>query len=69
MAKITDLMERMVPISEFSRGGSAKAFNLVKEGKPVVVMRNNVPIAIVIEPAEYDRLIEAEEQLKASKSK
>ena len=64
MARITELMNRMVPISSFSRGGTAKAFDMVNDGKPVLVLRKNNPIAVIITPEEYDRLTDAADRLQ-----
>lgn len=69
MARLSELMNRMIPISVFSRGGSAKAFDMVETGKPVIVLRNNSPIAVLVTPAEYDRMQDAVERLAELEAK
>lgn len=61
MVLAADILDNIVPISTFSRGGAAKAFAKAKASAPVIVVKNNEPIAVVSTPEEYARLSEAEE--------
>ena len=63
MERATKLLSRMVPISEFSRGGSARAFGRVEDGLPIIVMRSNSPIAVIVTVEDYERFTAAEERL------
>ena len=56
-----DLLDRLVPVSEFNHGGASKAFNSVSDGNPLVVLKNNKPSAVIISPDDYRRLTEAQE--------
>lgn len=61
MAAAMHLLERLVPISDFSHGGAGKAFKRVSNNNPLVVLKNNKPEAVIISPEDYTRLTEAEE--------
>ena len=61
MPLAADIIDNIVPISTFSRGGASKAFAKVRDDAPVVVVRNNAPIAVVSTPKEYAYLSELEE--------
>lgn len=61
MALAADLIDNIVPISMFSRGGAAKAFAKATNSTPVIVVKNNEPIAVVNTPEEYAYLTEIEE--------
>lgn len=63
MSYASDLMDNMVPISDFSRGKASQAFDKASNGKPVIVLKNNSPAAVIVSPEEYRRLAEAEENL------
>ncbi len=47
------ILDRLIPASEFSHGGAAKAFAKVQVGEPVIVMRRSVPAYVIITPDEY----------------
>lgn len=53
MSETSAVLDRLVPASEFTHGGAAKAFAKVKVGEPVVVMRRSVPAYVIITPDEY----------------
>ena len=61
MALAADIINNIVPVSVFSRGGAAKAFAKARSGVPVIVTKNNEPIAVINTPEEYAYLTEAEE--------
>ncbi|WP_190972540.1 type II toxin-antitoxin system prevent-host-death family antitoxin [Bifidobacterium myosotis] len=52
---------RLIPVSELSRGKSAKAFDAVKDG-PVIVLQRSRPIAVVLSVSDYERLRRAAER-------
>ena len=39
---------KIVPVTAFSKGKASKIFNDLSYGQNTVVMKNNVPIAIII---------------------
>lgn len=57
----TQLLENMVPTSSFSKGQSARCFEKVSDGLPIIVVKNNVPYRVVITPADFTRMAELEE--------
>lgn len=61
MALAADIIDNIVPVSTFSRGGASRAFAKVRDDAPVVVVKNNAPIAVVSTPKEYAYLTELEE--------
>ena len=56
MGYAADILNNIIPISDFTRGKAGHAFNQVRTGAPVIVVRNNVPAAVMVSPEEYDRL-------------
>lgn len=58
------MLDNIVPISDFSHGKSSAAFSKVAENNPVVVLRRNAPAFVIVTPDEYRRAKEAEEDLK-----
>ncbi|NTU89594.1 MAG: type II toxin-antitoxin system Phd/YefM family antitoxin [Actinobacteria bacterium] len=61
MSLASDIMNNIVPISDFSRGKASSTFAKVSKGAPVIVLRNNVPMAVITSPSEYSYLTEIEE--------
>ena len=53
MAIAADILQSLVPISQFNKGQAAKIFDRV--------LKNNQPSAIILSPEEYTRLTEIEE--------
>ena len=58
-----DILDRIVPISDFSRGKAGAAFGMVADNKPVVVMRRNKPSYVVVTPDDYREGEQAKEDL------
>ena len=63
MAYIADMLDNIIPISDFSRGKASQAFERASNGSRVIVTRNNTPTAVIVSPEEYKRRAEAEENL------
>ena len=63
MGYAADILNNIIPISDFTRGKAGHAFTPVRTGAPVIVVRNNVPAAVMVSPEEYDRLSEDSENL------
>lgn len=61
MAVATNLLQRLVPISQFNKGQAAKIFERLRIEKELIVLKNNQPSAIILAPDEYERLTEIEE--------
>ena len=61
MAIATDLLQSLVPISQFNKGQAAKIFDRLRSERELIVLKNNQPSAIILSPEEYTRLTEIEE--------
>ncbi|MBR3225607.1 MAG: type II toxin-antitoxin system Phd/YefM family antitoxin [Atopobiaceae bacterium] len=61
MALPAEVLDNIVSVSEFSRGGASRAFEKAKGSTPVIVMKNNKPTAVITSPEEYAYLSEMEE--------
>ncbi|MBO7674215.1 MAG: type II toxin-antitoxin system Phd/YefM family antitoxin [Atopobiaceae bacterium] len=55
------VLDNIVSVSEFSRGGASRAFEKAQGSTPVIVVKNNKPTAIITSPEEYAYLSETEE--------
>lgn len=53
--------DSMVSVTSLNHGGASKALSQVGDNHPVVVLKNNQPRAVIITPADYRRLTQAEE--------
>ena len=61
MAATAELLQSLVPISQFNRGQASRIFDRLSNEKELVVLKNNQPSAIILSPDEYARLTEIEE--------
>ncbi len=52
--KVTKVIKQMTSITHFNKGKASKLFSKVKKGDPLIVVKNNIPVAIIISPDEYD---------------
>jgi PHD/YefM family antitoxin component YafN of YafNO toxin-antitoxin module len=55
---LKNLLEAIVPITRFNRGEAGKIFDEVAEQGVKVVVKNNVPTCILMDPGQYAELIE-----------
>ncbi len=61
MAITADLLQSLVPISQFNKGQAAKIFDRLHSERELIVLKNNQPSAVILSPEEYTRLMEIEE--------
>ena len=61
MAIATNILQCLVPISQFNKGQASKTFDRLRSEKELIVLKNNQPSAIILSPEEYTRLTEIEE--------
>lgn len=61
MAITADLLQSLVPISQFNKGQAAKIFDRLHSERELIVLKNNQPSAVILSPEEYTRLTEIEE--------
>lgn len=61
MASAANLLQSLIPISQFNKGQAAKIFDRLHSERELIVLKNNQPSAIILSPEEYTRLTEIEE--------
>ena len=61
MARNANLLNSLVPITQFNRGQASRIFDRLSSESRLVVLKNNQPAAVILSPAEYSRLSEIEE--------
>ena len=61
MAYAANLLNSLVPITQFNRGQAARIFDRLHSESQLVVLKNNQPAAVILSPSEYQRLSEIEE--------
>lgn len=52
------VMNSIVPITRFNRGEANKIFDEVSKTGVKVVLKNNVPVCVLVEPERYDEMVE-----------
>ena len=52
-----NLLNNLVSATMFNQGQASKIFNRLQDEKQIVVLKNNVPTAVLLSPDEYDRLL------------
>jgi len=55
---IKDIMSTIVPISRFNRGEASKIFEEVNETGVKIVLKNNIPVGVIVEPEQYEAMVE-----------
>lgn len=76
---LKNFMNSIVPISRFNRGEASKIFDEVNETGVKIVLKNNVPACVLVDPQRYEEMIEmledyalfveAEKRMKNAESK
>ena len=61
MANAANVLNSLVPITQFNRGQASRIFDRLRTERQLVVLKNNQPAAVILSPEEYTRLTEAEE--------
>lgn len=55
---VKDVMEFIIPISRFNRGEANKIFAEVHKTGVKVVLKNNVRVGVLVDPEQYDEMVE-----------
>lgn len=55
---VKNIMGSIIPITRFNRGEANKIFEEVSETGIKIVLKNNVPVAVLVAPKQYDAMIE-----------
>ena len=61
MAYTADILDSLVPITQFNRGQASMIFDRLHGENRLIVLKNNQPAAIILSPSEFQRLSEIEE--------
>ena len=61
VAYTVDILDSLVPITQFNRGQASKIFDRLHSESRLIVIKNNQPAAIILSPSEFQRLNEIEE--------
>ncbi len=61
MSSTTNIVKSLIPISQFNKGQASRIFDRLHSENRLIVLKNNQPTAVILSPAEYDRLTEIEE--------
>jgi len=56
---IKEVMDAIVPITRFNRGEASKIFDEVNARGVKLVLKNNTPACVLVNPERYDEMIEA----------
>jgi len=59
MMSLKSIMDSIVPITRFNRGEANKIFEEVSQYGTKIVMKNNVPACVLVNPEQYEEMIEA----------
>lgn len=72
------VMDTIVPITRFNRGEANKIFDEVNEYGVKIVLKNNAPACVLVDPQKYESMVEtledyalyfeAEKRMKSSES-
>lgn len=54
-----NIMDSIVPITRFNRGEASKIFEEVSEYGFKVVLKNNAPACVLVQPDRYEAMVEA----------
>ena len=52
-----NLLNNLVSVTMFNQGQASKLVTRLQDEKQIVVLKNNVPTAVLLSPDEYDRLL------------
>ena len=55
--KISGLIDRLVPISEFNKRQTSKIFERLQTDRSLVIIKNNAPVGGLLSVEEYGELI------------
>lgn len=61
MIDTSDLLENLVPITQFNRGQASRIFGRLRYESRLIVLKNNRPAAVILSPDEFSRLSEIED--------
>lgn len=69
MAINSDVLNSLVPITQFNKGQASRIFDRLRTERHLIVLKNNVPTAVILSPEEYERLCSIEENYRTLQGK
>ena len=60
---ISHMIETITPITLFNKGKASQLFAKAINGKPLLVVKNNAPVAVILSKDEYCRLYQSIENM------
>lgn len=61
---LSRFIKGLIPITQFNKGKASQLFMRAQDGETLVVMKNNVPVAVILSPEEYEKITTMQEQTK-----
>ena len=61
MTYTADILDSLVPITQFNHAQASRIFDRLHTENQLIVLKNNQPAAIILSPSEFQRLSEIEE--------
>lgn len=61
MSMAYEALNSLVSITQFNKGQASRIFDRLNSEKQLIVLKNNVPSAVILSPEEYIRLSEIAE--------
>ena len=61
MSMAYEALNSLVSITQFNKGQASRIFDRLNSEKQLIVLKNNVPSAVILSPDEYIRLSEIAE--------
>lgn len=62
IVSVKSITDAIVPITRFNRGEASKIFEEVNENGFKVVLKNNVPTCVLVQPERYEAMVQALEE-------
>lgn len=56
MANAANILQSLVPISQFNKGKAAQIFDRLRTEKELIVLKNNQPSAVILSPRSPPRI-------------
>ena len=53
---ISGIFKHIVSITQFNKGKASQLFSRANRGESLLVIKNNVPVAVILSPEEYEVL-------------
>ena len=61
MITTAKVLNSMISVSRFNKGEAGRIFDELSHEKTKIVVKNNIPVAVLLSPEEYTRIIDETE--------